>query len=127
MNIRIQTYGMFCLIIPHLHQLTKLDADNVSVYDVLEKGLNDLMDLCDVVMDKFTIARDEFAVRESQEAIIMGCALRAFYMGSGAQKGNVVLAYVQKSLAQELLRSVPSLYYTPLAQNHQFEVIWWAF
>ncbi|OCK98053.1 RBP11-like subunits of RNA polymerase [Cenococcum geophilum 1.58] len=47
MNIRIQTY------------------DNVSVYDVLEKGLNDLMDLCDVVMDKFTIARDEFAARES--------------------------------------------------------------
>lgn len=46
----------------------------------------------------------------------MGCALRAFYMESGAQKGNVVLAYVQKSLAQELLRLVPSLYYTPLAQ-----------
>ena len=43
----------------------KLDADNVSVYGVLEKGLNDLMDLCDVVMDKFTIARDEFAARES--------------------------------------------------------------
>ncbi|OCL06499.1 DNA-directed RNA polymerase I and III 14 KDA polypeptide [Glonium stellatum] len=47
MNIRIQTY------------------DNVSVYDVIEKGLNDLMDLCDVVMDKFTIARDEFAARQS--------------------------------------------------------------
>lgn len=39
----------------------------------------------------------------------MGCALRAFYVGSGAQKGNVVLAYVQKSLAQELSRSVPPL------------------
>ena len=51
--------------IPHLHCLTKLDADNVSVYDVLEKGLNDLMDLCDVVMDKFTIARDEFTAQES--------------------------------------------------------------
>lgn len=57
----------------------------------------------------------------------MGCALRAFYMGSGAQKGNVVLAYVQKSLAQELSRLVPPLYYTPLAQNHWFEVIWWTF
>lgn len=57
----------------------------------------------------------------------MGCALRAFYMGSGAQKGNVVLAYVQKSLAQELSRLVPPLYYTPLVQNHWFEVIWWAF
>ena len=127
MNIRIQTYGISCLIIPHLHQLTKLDADNVSVYDVLEKGLNDLMDLCDVVMDKFTIARDEFAARDSQEITIMGCALRAFYMGSGAQKGNVVLAYVQKSLAQELSRLVPPLYYTPLVRNHWFEVIWWAF
>ena len=51
--------------IPYLYYLTKLDADNVSVYDVLEKGLNDLMDLCDVVMDKFTIARDEFTARES--------------------------------------------------------------
>jgi len=38
-------------------------ADNASVYDVLEKGLNDLMELCDVVIDKFTIARDEFAER----------------------------------------------------------------
>ena len=47
----------------------------------------------------------------------MGCALRAFYMGSGAQKGNVVLAYVRKSLARELSRSVPPLYYTPLARN----------
>lgn len=37
-------------------------ADDVSVYEVLEKGLNDLMDLCDVVVDKFTIARDEFNV-----------------------------------------------------------------
>ncbi|EKG15828.1 DNA-directed RNA polymerase Rpb11 13-16kDa subunit conserved site [Macrophomina phaseolina MS6] len=43
MNLRIQTY------------------DDVSVYDVLEKGLDDLAELCDVVIDKFTIARDEFA------------------------------------------------------------------
>lgn len=35
-------------------------ADNVSVYDVLEKGLDDLMDLCDVVMEKFAVARDDF-------------------------------------------------------------------
>lgn len=50
MNLRIQTY------------------DNVSVYDVLEKGLNDLMDMCDVIMDKFTIARDDFAGRQAQTA-----------------------------------------------------------
>ncbi|KAF2114749.1 DNA-directed RNA polymerase I and III 14 KDA polypeptide [Lophiotrema nucula] len=42
MNLRIQTY------------------DNVSVYTVLDKGLDDLMDMCDVVIDKFTIARDDF-------------------------------------------------------------------
>lgn len=36
-------------------------TDEASVYDVLEKGLNDLMDLCDIVVDKFTVARDEFA------------------------------------------------------------------
>lgn len=34
--------------------------DDVSVYEVLEKGLNDLMDLCDVVTEKFTIARDTY-------------------------------------------------------------------
>ncbi|KAI8940624.1 RNA polymerase subunit AC19 [Plenodomus lindquistii] len=42
MNLRIQTY------------------DNVSVYTVLEKGLDDLMAMCDVVEEKFTIARDDF-------------------------------------------------------------------
>ncbi|KAF2639073.1 RBP11-like subunits of RNA polymerase [Massarina eburnea CBS 473.64] len=41
MNLRIQTY------------------DGVNVYTVLEKGLNDLMDICDVVEEKFTVARDE--------------------------------------------------------------------
>lgn len=34
--------------------------DNVSVFDVLRKGLSDLADLCDVVEDKFTVSRDEF-------------------------------------------------------------------
>ncbi|KAK3713882.1 RNA polymerase subunit AC19 [Vermiconidia calcicola] len=42
MNLRIQTF------------------DNVSVFEVLRKGLTDLTDLCDVVEDKFTAARDEF-------------------------------------------------------------------
>jgi len=42
MNVRIQTYG------------------GTTVYDALEKGLDDLMDLCDVVIDKFTTARDDF-------------------------------------------------------------------
>jgi DNA-directed RNA polymerase I and III subunit RPAC2 len=30
------------------------------VYAVLEKGLEDLMNMCDVVEDKFTVARDEY-------------------------------------------------------------------
>ncbi|KAG9198104.1 hypothetical protein B5807_10437 [Epicoccum nigrum] len=42
MNLRIQTY------------------DNVSVYQVLEKGLEDLMSMCDVVTDKFTASREDF-------------------------------------------------------------------
>ncbi|KAL3480665.1 DNA-directed RNA polymerase [Aspergillus californicus] len=42
MNLRIQTY------------------DNTTALEVLEKGLDTLMDLCDVVTDKFTAARDEF-------------------------------------------------------------------
>ncbi|KAL6704610.1 RNA polymerase subunit AC19 [Coniothyrium glycines] len=45
MNLRIQTY------------------DGVSVYTVLEKGLDDLMAMCDVVEEKFTLARDEFVNR----------------------------------------------------------------
>jgi DNA-directed RNA polymerase I and III subunit RPAC2 len=48
MHLRIQTY------------------DGVSVYTVLEKGLKDLMDLCDVVTEKFTVARDEFNHRRPE-------------------------------------------------------------
>ncbi|KAI4247063.1 MAG: hypothetical protein L6R40_001728 [Gallowayella cf. fulva] len=40
MNLRIQTY------------------EGTTVYDALEKGFDDLMDLCDVVTTKFTAARD---------------------------------------------------------------------
>lgn len=55
---------MSCLDPP----LTRRPTDNVSAYSVLEKGLADLMDLCDVVTDKFVIARDEFyANRQQQE------------------------------------------------------------
>jgi DNA-directed RNA polymerase I and III subunit RPAC2 len=32
----------------------------VNVQDVLEKGLNDLMDLCDVVIEKFEDAQKDF-------------------------------------------------------------------
>ena len=35
-------------------------TDNVSASEVLRKGLEDLTDLCDVVVDKFAASRDEF-------------------------------------------------------------------
>ena len=34
--------------------------DGTTVYDALEKGLEDLKDLCDVVLEKFVAARDDF-------------------------------------------------------------------
>lgn len=46
MNLRIQTY------------------DGITVYDALEKGFDDLLGLCDVVIDKFTVARDDFEAKE---------------------------------------------------------------
>ncbi|OJJ43777.1 hypothetical protein ASPZODRAFT_154290 [Penicilliopsis zonata CBS 506.65] len=42
MNLRIQTY------------------DTTTAVEALEKGLDSLMDLCDVVTDKFTTARDGY-------------------------------------------------------------------
>lgn len=42
--------------------------DDVNVIDVLEKGLKDLMALCDVVTEKFTIARDNFPKTSPSEA-----------------------------------------------------------
>lgn len=59
MNLRIQTYGKnekYKFVRP----LTRHNTDDVNVLEVLRKGLDDLTDLCDVVEDKFTKARDEF-------------------------------------------------------------------
>jgi DNA-directed RNA polymerase I and III subunit RPAC2 len=36
------------------------NSENTTAVEALEKGLDDLMDLCDVVTDKFTVARDNF-------------------------------------------------------------------
>ncbi|BCS17897.1 DNA-directed RNA polymerase core subunit RPC19 [Aspergillus puulaauensis] len=47
MNIRIQTY------------------DTTTAVEALEKGLDSLMDLCDVVTDKFTDARDTFNAEQA--------------------------------------------------------------
>ncbi|PLB49474.1 RBP11-like subunits of RNA polymerase [Aspergillus steynii IBT 23096] len=47
MNLRIQTY------------------ESTTAVEALEKGLDSLMDLCDVVTDKFTTARDTFNATEA--------------------------------------------------------------
>jgi DNA-directed RNA polymerase I and III subunit RPAC2 len=59
MNLRIQTYGRSYMQ-NCLDLTTNNLSDGVSVYTVLEKGLEDLMAMCDVVEQKFTIARDDF-------------------------------------------------------------------
>ncbi|KAH9430766.1 RNA polymerase subunit AC19 [Pyricularia oryzae] len=50
MNLRIQTY------------------EGTTAIEALEKGLKDLQELCDVVTDKFTIARDDFAGRMEMDS-----------------------------------------------------------
>ena len=35
-------------------------SGEVNVFDALRKGLDDLADLCDVVEDKFSAARDDY-------------------------------------------------------------------
>ncbi|PKY06846.1 RBP11-like subunits of RNA polymerase [Aspergillus campestris IBT 28561] len=49
MNLRIQTY------------------DTTNAIEALEKGLESLMDLCDVVTEKFTSARDSFNAAEADK------------------------------------------------------------
>lgn len=47
-------------------KLTFKTADSTSVFTVLEKGLDDLMDLCDTVSEKFTVSRDSFEQSKMQ-------------------------------------------------------------
>lgn len=64
MNLRIQTWGTYLNMdmadSGKESQKANKITDDVNVYDVLEKGLSDLMDMCDVVVDKFTVSRDQF-------------------------------------------------------------------
>jgi len=50
MNLRVQTYG------------------EISAKEALMKGLGDLRDLCDVVTEKFTTARNEFNAKKGVTA-----------------------------------------------------------
>ena len=40
----------------------------MTALSVLEKGLDDLMDMCDVITEKFTIARDEYNAEHGYDA-----------------------------------------------------------
>ena len=67
MNLRIQTYRKLCVPIRNVIDDTLLTlTDNVSVYQVLDKGLEDLMNMCDVVTDKFTASREDFVNQMEQ-------------------------------------------------------------
>jgi DNA-directed RNA polymerase I and III subunit RPAC2 len=59
---------MVCLIlfVGHVRHQLMATIDGVSVYVVLEKGLEDLMAMCDVVEEKFKVSRDDF-VNKMQE------------------------------------------------------------
>lgn len=55
MNLRIQTYGM----LGRVGRLWRVGDDGKTAVDALEKGLDDLMALCDVVENKFQVAMEE--------------------------------------------------------------------
>lgn len=66
-KVMVSYFSLSCtgdLIFDQMILLLTTTEDGTNVYDALEKGLDDLMDLCDVVTDKFTLARDVFAVKE---------------------------------------------------------------
>jgi DNA-directed RNA polymerase I and III subunit RPAC2 len=42
-----------------------LFVEGTTAFDALEKGLDDLMELCDVVAEKFHEARKDFADQQS--------------------------------------------------------------
>ena len=62
MNVRIQTYGLFAQAHgKESDELTDAETDGTTALEALERGLDDLIGLCDVVVDKFTIARADFS------------------------------------------------------------------
>lgn len=47
------------------HPANPFPQDTTTAVEALEKGLDSLMDLCDVVTDKFTAARDTFNAEQA--------------------------------------------------------------
>lgn len=81
MHLRIQTSGEFisfllvCLSLSGDNNtgvlfLTIYIADSTTALEALEKGMDDLMDLCDVVTEKFTVARDQFNEESSNRMVL---------------------------------------------------------
>lgn len=71
MHLRIQTSGKRTdwdqqKDIEESPRLTRL-LDSTTALEALEKGFNDLMDLCDVVTEKFTASRDQFNEENSNK------------------------------------------------------------
>lgn len=61
MNMRIQTYGMSSRAqLSSSRKVLKLTLtpEGTTAIDALKKGLKDLQDLCDVVAEKFWVARE---------------------------------------------------------------------
>jgi hypothetical protein len=44
--------------------ICRIEDTGTTAYEALARGLDDLMDACDVVTEKFTEARDEFDERK---------------------------------------------------------------
>jgi DNA-directed RNA polymerase I and III subunit RPAC2 len=42
-----------------------ITIEGTTAYEALEKGFDDLVDLCDVVTDKFLLAREEYQTEGS--------------------------------------------------------------
>lgn len=62
MHLRIQTIGQFArhtILQLATTMLTGL-SEPTTALEALGKGFSDLIDLCDVVTEKFTTARDQF-------------------------------------------------------------------
>lgn len=61
MHLRVQTTGKSSRKpSPTGSHANTLSIESTTALEALEKGFNDLMDLCDVVSEKFTAARDQF-------------------------------------------------------------------
>lgn len=62
MHLRVQTTGKSAREPSPMERPCQLfcQLESTTALEALEKGFNDLMDLCDVVSEKFTAARDQF-------------------------------------------------------------------